>query len=127
MQIALAGISLEIDIEAGEKKSRGRFREDLLFTHRGLSGPAVLQASSFWRDGAALTLDLLGRVLATNVVDPETGFCIGCGRTRLEIGGWLGMSPDQRRHVMAELPERVEGLTRRKTRRGGRAGRLQAS
>ena len=59
------------------------------------------------------------------VVDPETGFCIGCGRTRMEIGGWLGMSPEQRRLVMAELPERVEGLTRRKTRRGGRAGRLQ--
>ena len=60
------------------------------------------------------------------VVDPETGFCIGCGRTRAEIGGWLGMSPEQRRAVMVELPERVEGLTRRKTRRGGRAGRLQA-
>lgn len=60
------------------------------------------------------------------VVDPESGFCIGCGRTRAEIGGWLGMSPEQRRIVMVELPERVEGLTRRKTRRGGRAGRMQA-
>jgi uncharacterized protein len=28
------------------------------------------------------------------VVDPETGFCIGCGRTRGEIGGWLGLSPE---------------------------------
>jgi predicted Fe-S protein YdhL (DUF1289 family) len=60
------------------------------------------------------------------VVDPETGFCIGCGRTRGEIGGWLGLSPDERRAVMAELAQRVEGLTRRKSRRGGRAGRLQA-
>jgi predicted Fe-S protein YdhL (DUF1289 family) len=60
------------------------------------------------------------------VVDPETGFCIGCGRTRGEIGGWLGLSPDERRGVMAELPERVQGLTRRKSRRGGRAGRLGA-
>jgi len=59
------------------------------------------------------------------VVDPETGFCIGCGRTRGEIGGWLGMSAEQRRGVMAELPERVATLTRRKTRRGGRAGRMQ--
>jgi hypothetical protein len=58
------------------------------------------------------------------VVDPETGFCIGCGRTRGEIGGWLALSPEQRRAVMAGLPERVAGLTRRKTRRGGRAGRL---
>jgi hypothetical protein len=60
------------------------------------------------------------------VVDPETGFCIGCGRTRGEIGGWLGFSPEERRSVMAELPERVNGLTRRKSRRGGRVGRMQA-
>ena len=33
------------------------FLEDLLFTHRGLSGPAVLQISSYWRDGAPLTID----------------------------------------------------------------------
>lgn len=60
------------------------------------------------------------------VVDPDTGFCIGCGRTRAEIGGWLGLSPDERRVVMADLPERVASLTRRKSRRGGRAGRIQA-
>lgn len=60
------------------------------------------------------------------VVDPETGFCIGCGRTRNEIGAWLGMSPEARRTVMAELPERVATLTLRKTRRGGRQGRLRS-
>jgi predicted Fe-S protein YdhL (DUF1289 family) len=60
------------------------------------------------------------------VVDPETGFCIGCGRTRGEIGGWLGMSVEQRRTVMETLPERVATLTQKKSRRGGRAGRLQA-
>lgn len=58
------------------------------------------------------------------VVDPETGFCIGCGRTRNEIGSWLGLSPAGRREVMAELPERVASLTLRKRRRGGRRGRL---
>ena len=58
------------------------------------------------------------------VVDPETGFCIGCGRTRGEIGEWLGMSPATRREIMALLPERVQGLTRRKARKGGRRGRL---
>lgn len=57
--VALAGIALEVDIETGEKKSRAHFREDLLFTHRGLSGPAVLQISSFWRLGATLTLNLV--------------------------------------------------------------------
>jgi hypothetical protein len=59
------------------------------------------------------------------VVDPETGFCIGCGRTRLEIGGWLGFSPRVRKEIMAGLPRRVETLTLRKRRRGGRRGRLE--
>jgi len=61
------------------------------------------------------------------VVDPETGFCIGCGRTRSEIGGWLGMSPEERHQIMDGLPERVDNLTLRKSRRGGRRGRLQSS
>jgi uncharacterized protein len=60
------------------------------------------------------------------VVDPETQFCIGCGRTRGEIASWIGMSVDDRRHVMTALPERVATLTQRKTRRGGRQGRLMA-
>lgn len=55
----LAGIALPVRIETGEKSGRGQFDEDLLFTHRGLSGPAVLQISSFWRPGTPLTLDLL--------------------------------------------------------------------
>jgi uncharacterized protein len=58
------------------------------------------------------------------VVEPETGFCIGCGRTRGEIAAWLGLKPSERRLVMDALPERVATLTMRKTRRGGRRGRL---
>ncbi|MBL0148286.1 MAG: NAD(P)/FAD-dependent oxidoreductase [Ideonella sp.] len=54
----LAGTSLEVAIETGGGKQRGHFVEDLLFTHRGLSGPAVLQASSYWRPGQPLQLDL---------------------------------------------------------------------
>ncbi|WP_284618766.1 NAD(P)/FAD-dependent oxidoreductase [Aquabacterium humicola] len=56
--VPLAGVSLEVAIETGQGKQRGRFVEDLLFTHRGLSGPAVLQISSFWRPGDALRIDL---------------------------------------------------------------------
>ncbi len=56
--VALAGIALEVEIETGEKKGRGHFREDLLFTHRGLSGPAVLQISSYWQSGAPLIINL---------------------------------------------------------------------
>jgi predicted Rossmann fold flavoprotein len=55
----LAGVSLEVDIRAGTAPQEGRFLEDLLFTHRGLSGPAVLQASSYWRAGEPLQIDLL--------------------------------------------------------------------
>ena len=60
------------------------------------------------------------------VVDPETGFCIGCGRTRMEIAGWISMDPAERSRVMDGLPERVATLTLRKTRRGGRRGRVSA-
>ncbi len=55
----LAGIALEVEVETGVKKERGHFLEDLLFTHRGLSGPAILQISSFWKPGTPLTLNLL--------------------------------------------------------------------
>ena len=54
----LAGLALPVGIETGEKKQRMHFDEDLLFTHRGLSGPAVLQISSYWQDGAPLQLNL---------------------------------------------------------------------
>lgn len=51
----LAGVSAEVEAGvAGE----ARFREKVLVTHRGLSGPAVLQASSYWRAGEELVVDL---------------------------------------------------------------------
>lgn len=43
----LAGLSLPVEVACGTGKARGRFLEDLLFTHRGLSGPAILQISSY--------------------------------------------------------------------------------
>jgi predicted Rossmann fold flavoprotein len=55
---SLAGLSLPVSIETGVKKTRMSFDEDLLFTHRGLSGPAVLQISSYWREGQPLHLNL---------------------------------------------------------------------
>ncbi len=54
----LAGLALPVRIETGEKKERIQFDEDLLFTHRGLSGPAVLQISSYWREGRPIRIDL---------------------------------------------------------------------
>ncbi|MFN3375586.1 MAG: NAD(P)/FAD-dependent oxidoreductase [Burkholderiaceae bacterium] len=55
---SLAGLALPVDISTGQGKQRTRFVEDLLFTHRGLSGPAVLQISSYWREGKPLQIDL---------------------------------------------------------------------
>jgi len=61
----LAGLALPVQIEtapadasAKQRKKAVVFSEDLLFTHRGLSGPAVLQISSFWRDGQPIRVNL---------------------------------------------------------------------
>jgi len=52
---ALSGVSLDVIARCGKRT----FREAMLFTHRGLSGPAMLQISSYWREGEAITFDLL--------------------------------------------------------------------
>ncbi|MBS0607845.1 MAG: NAD(P)/FAD-dependent oxidoreductase [Proteobacteria bacterium] len=54
----LAGLALPVEISTGAKKERMAFLEDLLFTHRGLSGPAVLQISSYWQAGQPLAINL---------------------------------------------------------------------
>ena len=56
---ALAGLSLPVAMQTGEGKKPISFNEDLLFTHRGLSGPAVLQISSYWQTGKPIRLNLL--------------------------------------------------------------------
>ncbi len=58
----LAGLALPVAIETGDKKQRMHFDEDLLFTHRGLSGPAVLQISSYWQAGTPIHLNLAPEV-----------------------------------------------------------------
>jgi predicted Rossmann fold flavoprotein len=61
----LAGLALPVQIETSavdatpkQRKKATVFSEDLLFTHKGLSGPAVLQISSFWREGQSLRVNL---------------------------------------------------------------------
>ena len=103
----LSGVSLDSVVSVG----RVGFREAVLFTHRGLSGPAVLQASSYWREGA-VTLDLLPGMDAA-------GFLLERKRSRAKAGvasvlaevlpGRLasvlaGSLPDGR---MADVPDRV--------------------
>lgn len=54
----LSGLSTEVIATADGTKRPVRFREKMLITHRGLSGPAILQVSSYWRPGQAVELDL---------------------------------------------------------------------
>jgi len=85
--VPLAGASLEVGIETGQGKTRGRFVEDLLFTHRGLSGPAVLQISSYWAAGEPIRIDLAnGRDLTQEL---------------------LAAKGTSRRHLANELAERM--------------------
>ena len=54
----LAGVSMEVEIACRGPYGRGKFREDLLFTHRGISGPAGLQISNYWKGGEAIEVNL---------------------------------------------------------------------
>jgi predicted Rossmann fold flavoprotein len=50
----MAGVSLDV----GVRRGGARFEDAMLFTHRGLSGPAILQISSYWREGDAVEIDM---------------------------------------------------------------------
>jgi len=84
----LAGISLEVSVSC----SGQAFREQMLFTHRGISGPAILQISSYWRDGDSISIDIMPGV---------------------DVAGWLAQMKQERpkavlRTVLAEkLPKRL--------------------
>ena len=55
MMRELSGVAVDVSVTCGP----GKFREALLFTHRGLSGPAILQISSYWRERMPVVIDLL--------------------------------------------------------------------
>ena len=120
---ALSGASLEVDIEAGIGKARGAFREDLLFTHRGLSGPAVLQVSSFWQPGTPLRIDLApGRELRAELLQAKLVSQRHLGNELAELiprrlaDAWLAATPalaqrpmpEQRDRDLAALAERLQ-------------------
>ncbi len=94
---SLAGISTEVVVSAGS----GRFREKLLYTHRGLSGPAVLQASSYWQAGKPVVIDLApGRVWTSAVRAQVSKRDLGLARNALYsvlphrlADKWLALHP----------------------------------
>ena len=61
---SLAGVAVDavVSADAVERKGAPSFTEAMLFSHRGLSGPAILQISSYWREGEAIKVDMAPRV-----------------------------------------------------------------
>jgi len=53
----LAGVAVDVRVSSG----KARFDEAMLFTHRGISGPAILQISSYWREGGEILVDMAPR------------------------------------------------------------------
>ena len=108
---ALAGVALEAGVSAGEGRGRQRFVEDILFTHRGLSGPGILQVSSYWQPGEAIALDLApGDDLGEALVRSKSGnrqqlstVLAGLWPRRL-ADQWLGPHASLR---LADAPDRV--------------------
>lgn len=94
----LAGLSVPVQILAGRPADRYgscTFQEDLLFTHKGLSGPAILQASSYWREGETVEIDWL------NGADVEALCDAAAGARRVEsvVSDWL---PSRLARVMVD-------------------------
>lgn len=58
------------------------------------------------------------------VLEPDSGYCMGCGRTGDEIASWISLSPQEREAVILQLDHRLANLTRTKRRKGGRRNRL---
>ncbi len=69
---SLAGVSTEVIAEAVDHSRAPLFREKMLFTHRGLSGPAILQISSYWKEGETIQLDLAPALDATAALREST-------------------------------------------------------
>ena len=120
---ALSGAALEVKIETGAGKARTKFAEDLLFTHRGLSGPAVLQISSYWAEGTPISIDLApGRDLKESLVAAKSSSKrllaneLGDLIPKRLADAWLADTPtlaqrpmpDQRDRDLADLAARLQ-------------------
>ena len=91
---ALAGLSLPVRISVGVGKKSISFDEDILFSHKGLTGPAVLQISSYWSAGVAISLNL------ASDVDVEAALCSGKYGARVQLDTALAQ-------LLPALPKRL--------------------
>jgi predicted Rossmann fold flavoprotein len=81
----LAGISVDAEVETGGMS----FHENILFTHRGLSGPAILQISNYWKPQQDVSIDLMPGLRLNDLLLREKA-------SRKELGTFLSMSLPQR-------------------------------
>lgn len=105
---SLSGVSTEVVAQSG----KARFREAALFTHRGLSGPAILQISSYWRHGEAIGIDFLP--------DADPALLVGAKRARPKATARTilsGLLPDRLAEALAEklaLPGELANIADRR-------------
>jgi predicted Rossmann fold flavoprotein len=135
----LAGVSAEVIAEAGARERRRSFREKMLVTHRGLSGPAILQVSSYWRPGESITFDLAPGIevmapLLTRNARRDAGAAVLAIRSVLpsrmaerwvalhEPTGWTNPSlaaMEQQLHAWQVTPAGTEGYAKAEVTAGG--------
>jgi predicted Rossmann fold flavoprotein len=141
---ALAGVSLQAHVSLGAGKGRSAFLEDVLFTHRGLSGPGILQISSYWHPGDPLSINLLpDRHAQAALLEAKT---TSRRHVANELGDWMparlahawtlaqGIAPDARLADVADrtlrrladalarwmlTPDGTEGFRKAEVTRGG--------
>ena len=132
----LSGVSTEV-VTAIRKQ---RFREKMLFTHRGLSGPAILQISSYWKPGTSIAIDLApdrdltAPIRNSNVARRELGALKAALRGALPhrlADRWVDLHPPTAwtNHALAEferqahswivIPEMTDGYDKAEVTAGG--------
>jgi predicted Rossmann fold flavoprotein len=135
----LTGLSAEVTAAAGNGKRRASFREKMLVTHRGLSGPAILQASSYWNPGEAVEIDLAPDVEALAPLfgrnaRRDAGAAVAALRTVLPgrmAARWMALNQpadwtnaslttiERRLHAWQVVPAGTEGYAKAEVTAGG--------
>ncbi len=135
----LAGVSTEVVASAMTPNGRQHFREKLLITHRGLSGPAILQISSYWKKPQPLQIDLAPeREVTAAFRNPTTPRNPGSLRAELRkflphrlSDRWVDLHPptswtnraladlERDAHVWTILPSGTEGYDKAEVTAGG--------
>ncbi len=131
----LAGLSTEVIATCGKQ----RFREKMLLTHRGLSGPAILQISSYWKPSMSLVFDLApDRTWTAPLLDPRVRRDLAAARNALRgilpqrmADRWLALYPptawtnaglakmEQQTHNWSVMPAGTEGYEKAEVTAGG--------